>query len=170
VAVVLADALNELADLCACCAGDMHTLHLNFEGVEFDNFHKKVFKEYYEQLDEDYDSAAEWLRSAGTVAPNKNGSAVRVGYKSFDGTTERQPAIERADLVIQGVLEAMTAMFAFTAKNTNDALSIAVNDWLQGRIGSWYKEAQFFNYYRKDNLISSTEKTTESEGEDNVSI
>jgi DNA-binding ferritin-like protein len=144
----IAAAIAQVSDSCAAAAGDIHTLHLNFKGMEFDTMHKKVLLKYYEALDEDYDSLAEFAACYGWVCKNKNEAASRLGWSSFDGETDRQSAISTTDEVLNVVLKNMKDLFNALNKLTDCAIAIGVSNWLQGRIEYWAKEVHYFNARR----------------------
>lgn len=146
-----AAALFALADVCASAAGDLHTLHLNVIGHEFDVMHKDVLKTYYEQLDDDYDSAAEWGRCFDAYAPNKNESAARIQYQSLgENAHDRDNAVAITKVVLTNVMEQMHQMY-----NTMDNLATecpictGIANWLQTRLEYWAKEVAFFNKARE---------------------
>jgi DNA-binding ferritin-like protein len=144
-----AEVMFTLADACASLEGQMHTLHLNVTGHEFDTLHKKVFQDYYGQLAEDYDSAAEWGRCAGAFAPNKNEAAQRVKFLSLGPQgVERNEAVALAGQCLDAVVDNMTTVFN-ALNEQKDSLSIGICNWLQSRLEYWVKEQMFFNRARE---------------------
>ena len=76
--------LQELADIAACLSGDLHTLHLNITGDEFDSLHR-VFKKLYEAAADDFDAIAEMVRRKPwrEAVLNPNGAAERLNWLSL---------------------------------------------------------------------------------------
>jgi DNA-binding ferritin-like protein len=149
----LSKAVMALADVCAASAGDLHTLHLNYKGAEFDMMHKKVLKKYYEQLDSDYDDLAEWGRCFDITALNKNEAASRIEYQSYNGNCDRQHAIEITHVVLDNVATVMREVFNYTNKIEDCYICIGLSNWLQTRLEYWAKEIAFFNKYRLEGGI-----------------
>jgi DNA-binding ferritin-like protein len=146
---LIAEAVSQVSDICAAAAGDMHTMHLNMHGPEFDTMHKKVLQKYYEELDDDYDSLAEFAACFDFVCLNKNESAKRVNWTSFDGTVDRQVAISGTNDTLSVVLNNMKDLFKVLNKIEDCPISIGIANWLQGRIEYWAKEVHYFNARRK---------------------
>lgn len=143
-----AKAVAMLADCCAAIGGNIHTLHLNMQGVEFDTLHK-VCRKYYEALDTDYDALAEWSVCFGNTAQNKNEAADRLSFHSLNGTVTRDEAINQIDFNIRELLDKMVIVFDALNGNTKCPISIGCANWLQDRIQYWAKEAFYFNTRRK---------------------
>lgn len=142
-------AIAQVSDICAAAAGDIHTAHLNMHGAEFDTMHKKVLLKYYEQLDDDYDSLAEFAACyAGYTCLNKNESAARIKWQSLNGMVDRNAAIKICDDVLRTVLEAMKTLFNSLNKIEDCPIAIGTANWLQGRIEYWAKEVNYFNARR----------------------
>jgi DNA-binding ferritin-like protein len=144
----IGDAIAQVADICAAAAGDIHTCHLNMRGPEFDTMHKKVLQKYYEELDEDYDSLAEFAGCYGHSAANKNEAASRVQWTSFNGEVNRQSAVNISNEVLDTVLSAMHKLFGALNKIEDCPIAVGVSNWLQGRIEYWAKEVYYFNARR----------------------
>jgi DNA-binding ferritin-like protein len=146
-----AEVMYALADALSSLEGQMHTLHLNVTGPEFDTLHKKVFQDYYEQFADDYDSAAEWGRCAGAFAPNKNESAQRVQFNSLGANgVGRDEAVALAEQCLKAAVDNMATVFN-ALNEEKDALSIGICNWLQTRLEYWVKELLFFNTARSEN-------------------
>jgi DNA-binding ferritin-like protein len=150
-------AVAQMSDICAAAAGDMHTLHLNMHGAEFDTMHKKVLLKYYEQLDDDYDELAEFAACYGWECKNKNESAERVSWKSFEGMVNRATAVKHTDTVLNTVTSGMLSLFNSLNKITDCPISVGVANWLQGRLEYWSKEQNYFNRRRFDTLEEKKE-------------
>lgn len=146
----IAAAIAQCSDICAAAAGDVHTLHLNMEGEEFDTMHKKVLLKYYEALDEDYDSLAEFAACYGWQCKNKNSSAERVGWDSFEGMVHKAEAVSATNDVLDKVLSAMLTLFNSLNKINDCAIAVGVANWLQGRLEYWAKERHYFNTRRAE--------------------
>jgi DNA-binding ferritin-like protein len=144
----IAAALAEVSDICAAAAGDMHTLHLNMHGIEFDTFHKKVLQKYYEQLDDDYDSLAEFAGCYSWECKNKNESASRVKWTSYSGSCDRIEAVNVTNEVLAVVLKNLKDLYVVLNKLSDNPLAIGITNWLQGRIEYWAKEVYYFNARR----------------------
>lgn len=151
---LLGKAVATLADVAAAMAGNIHTLHLNFQGPEFDTFHKKVLKKYYEECDNDYDDLAEWARCYDYIAENKNESAKRIEFNSFNGTCTRQDTINQLDDWLTAMLDKYRDVFNIMNNIEDCAISIGLANWLQTRIEYWAKEVYFFN---KNRLVEEKE-------------
>jgi DNA-binding ferritin-like protein len=148
----LADAIYVLSDCCAAMAGNIHTLHLNFVGREFDTMHKKVLQDYYDQLDEDYDALAEWARCYGKFAPNKNESAARVGAVSIGAEPVNR---DNAVTLVYGFLDTLLKQFNTLFNVMNELskecpIATGLANYLQTRIEYWAKEAYYFNESREE--------------------
>lgn len=142
-------ALQELSDIAACVAGDMHTLHLNMKGCEFDVMHKEVFKTYYEEADSDYDEIIEWSACFGNIAPNKNSSAERISYQSLDiELVEKEQAVQEADSRLSNYVDKLKQTFNALENIKDCPISIGISNWLQGRLEYWAKEVYYFNARR----------------------
>jgi DNA-binding ferritin-like protein len=146
---VVAAAIVQVSDTCAAAAGDVHTAHLNMRGIEFDNFHKKVLLKYYEALDEDYDSLAEFAGCYGILLQNKNEAAARLNWTSFNGEVDREKAVALVNEVLGVVINNMKDLFIALNKIEDCPIAIGVANWLQGRLEYWAKEAYYFNSRRK---------------------
>jgi DNA-binding ferritin-like protein len=145
----VAPAIACVSDLCAAAAGDIHTLHLNMNGKEFDTMHKKVLLKYYEELDSDYDELAEFAACFDWECKNKNESAKRIDWESYDnGTCDRQEAVLQTALVLGKVLDGMHELYVALNKLEDDAMAVGVANWLQGRLEYWGKELNYFNQRR----------------------
>jgi DNA-binding ferritin-like protein len=144
-------ALYELADCFNCVSGNIHTLHLNVHGANFDTVHKKWTNKYYQELDEDYDSAAEWGRCYESPAPNKNDSASRISFKSIPAKPYTcEEAVHIAGTNIEAMLEQMHLLFTIANKKADKCpIATGVANWLQTRIEYWSKELAFFNKNRE---------------------
>jgi DNA-binding ferritin-like protein len=145
---LIAPAIAEVSDICAAAAGDIHTLHLNMKGAEFDTMHKKVLLKYYEALDEDYDSLAEFAACYEWECKNKNEAAKRVGWHSFEGMVDKKEAVKQTDEVLTKVTDNMKDLYNILGKITDCPIAIGVNNWLQGRLEYWAKEVNYFNKRR----------------------
>jgi DNA-binding ferritin-like protein len=145
---LLGDAIAQVSDTCAAASGDVHTCHLNMRGAEFDTLHKEVLKTYYEQLDEDYDSLAEFAGCYGHSSANKNEAATRIGWTSFNGEVDRATAINVSNEVLEAVLIAMHKLFGALNKIEDCPIAVGISNWLQGRIEYWAKEVYYFNARR----------------------
>jgi DNA-binding ferritin-like protein len=146
----VASILIELADIAICLSGDFHTLHLNMSGDEFDTMHKKVLLKYYEDAADDYDA---WAEAAGMfkgVAPNANGAATRIGWKSFEGTRtiHKDTAIREVEERLKAYLDALVPVFVKLSSNTECPFHIGVANTVQTRIEYWAKEYAYFNKRR----------------------
>jgi DNA-binding ferritin-like protein len=128
----------------------MHTLHLNMQGPEFDTMHKKVLLKYYTALDDDYDSLAEFAACYDWECKNRNESASRVGWTSFEGTCDKAKAVAEANDIIDKVLTAMLELFNTLNKITDCPIAVGVANWLQGRLEYWAKERHYFNARRSE--------------------
>jgi DNA-binding ferritin-like protein len=146
----IAAAIAQCSDICAAAAGDIHTLHLNMQGAEFDTMHKKVLLKYYEALDEDYDSLAEFAACYGWQCLNKNESAKRAGWSSFDGMVHKAEAVKQTDATLDIVLSGMLTLFNSLNKITDCPIAVGVANWLQGRLEYWAKERHYFNARRAE--------------------
>jgi DNA-binding ferritin-like protein len=146
----IAAAIAQCSDICAAAAGDIHTLHLNMSGDEFDTMHKKVLLKYYEALDEDYDSLAEFAACYGWQCLNKNESAKRVGWSSFDGMVHKAEAVKQTDDTLDIVLAAMLTLFNSLNKIEDCPIAVGIANWLQGRLEYWAKERHYFNARRAE--------------------
>lgn len=146
---VTRNALENLADMCMSASGDMHTAHLNYKGAEFDALHKDVLKTYYEQFADDYDSLAEFAGCYESIAKNPNGAAERCEWQSFEGSCDRNRAVELCDEVINAMLQAMVQVYNSLNKIDTCPMAVGISNWLQGRIEYWMKEARYFNARRK---------------------
>jgi DNA-binding ferritin-like protein len=148
---LLGDALIELSDYASVSAGNMHTVHLNFVGREFDTMHKKVTKKYYEQLDDDYDYFAERARSYGKTAPNRNESSARIPLMSIHGQPVAYPeAVQFIDHCLTTLLEQYVQVFNILSSIDDCSIAIGTANFLQGRIQYWSDELTFFNKYRME--------------------
>jgi DNA-binding ferritin-like protein len=148
---LLGKAVATLADCCAAVAGDMHTAHLLFKGNEFDNFHKKVLKKYYEELDDDYDELAEWAVCYGYQVKNKNESAKRVEYQSWDPEhVARSLTVEKTGEVLTELLDQFKELYNALNKITDCIIAIGLANYLQDKIQYWAKEIYFFNARRAE--------------------
>jgi DNA-binding ferritin-like protein len=145
---LLGAALAALADCCTAVSGNMHTAHLNFQGLEFDTFHKKVLKKYYEELDDDYDELAEWARCYDYVVQNKNESAARIAFKSLNGICNRESAINAIADNLTQLLDQFKEVFNAVNQITDCPIAIGVANYIQDRIQYWAKEVFFFNAKR----------------------
>jgi DNA-binding ferritin-like protein len=141
----LGAAVATLADCCAATSGNVHTIHLNITGTEFDTYHKKITQEYYEALDDDYDELAEWARCYDYVVPNKNESAARIEFKSLNGTFTRDTAVEQLASNLTQLLGQFKLLFNAVNELTDCPIAIGLANWLQDRIQYWAKEVYFFN-------------------------
>jgi DNA-binding ferritin-like protein len=142
-------AISTLADCCACVSGNVHTIHLNYVGPQFDTMHKIVTQEYYEALDEDYDSLAEWARCYDVFVPNKNESAIRIKFQSIEaGPFNYETAAKTMQENFEVLVEQFKVLYNALNSVTDCATSIGVANWLQGRIEYWSKELRFFNANR----------------------
>lgn len=146
----IAAAVAQCSDICAAAAGDIHTLHLNMKGIEFDTMHKKVLLKYYEALDEDYDSLAEFAACYNWQCQNKNESAKRAGWDSFEGMVNKAEAVKQTASVLDIVLSAMLALYTSLNKITDCPIAVGICNWLQGRLEYWAKEAHYFNKRREE--------------------
>jgi DNA-binding ferritin-like protein len=144
----LGKAIAQLADCAAALAGNFHTMHLNYQGLEFDTMHKKVLRKYYEQLDSDYDALAEWARCYDVVALNKNESAQRVELVSFQGTCDWQTAIVNTNTWLRELVNMYMEVFHIVNKIEDCPIAIGIANWLQTRLEYWAKETFFFNRNR----------------------
>jgi DNA-binding ferritin-like protein len=144
------EALYALADCFNCVSGNIHTIHLNVRGSEFDTVHKKWTNKYYQELDDDYDSAAEWGRCYGRPAPNKNDSAARIQFQSLPGATlSCDDAVQLVQSNLEALLEQMHLLFTVANKKADTCpIATGVANWLQTRIEYWSKEIHFFNKNR----------------------
>jgi DNA-binding ferritin-like protein len=139
-------AVAYLADCCAAFAGDFHTMHLNFKGHEFDNYHKKVLQEYYDQLNEDYDGLAEWARCYDVLAENVNGSAGRVeNFYSYEGVCTRESVVQETHERLEKLLQTFNNVLKLLNKIEDCVISVGLANWLQDRIQYWAKECYYFN-------------------------
>ncbi len=144
-----AKALITLADLANSVSGDMHAMHLNMRGAEFDTMHKNVLKEYYEQAAEDYDSLAEWACCFSEEGvPNPNESAARIEFQSFVGTVDRARAIERTNEILEELCKYFLSVFKMLEEQ-DCPVCIGIANWLQGRLEYWSKELAYFNAARR---------------------
>jgi DNA-binding ferritin-like protein len=145
----VAAALYNAADIAAAAAGDLHTLHLNVRGSDFDSLHK-AFRKYYEEADSDYDDLAEWGRCCAEPAPNKNESAKRAEWDSLKGSeVTRSKAVKEAGEVLDALSAAYHKLLK-AADKIDDPLASGLSNWLQGRLEYWTKEKAFFNESRRD--------------------
>lgn len=145
----IGDALAQLADIANCISGDFHTMHLNFRGSEFDNMHKEVLKDYYEQAADDYDTWAEASLMWNESIVNQNEAAVRIAYQSFEGTPiDKQTAVQRTNEILQIYLESLTKVFGVLNDNNECFKCVGVTNTLQTRIEYWSKELVYFNARR----------------------
>jgi DNA-binding ferritin-like protein len=145
---MIGEALINLSDIANCVSGDFHAMHLNFRGVEFDTFHKKILKKYYEQSADDFDSWAEAALMFIPVFPNGNKSAERIEWQSIEGIVTRDDCINRIDETLEEYLKALTIVFIAANAKTDCYLHIGVANTLQTRIEYWSKELAFFNKRR----------------------
>jgi hypothetical protein len=113
--------------------------------------HKKVTKEYYEELDNDYDDLAEWGRCYDVFMPNKNDSAKRIEFKSLDAdaVVNYESASRLIDEYFTELLKNYTTVFNAMNEVKDCAVSIGLANWLQTRIEYWAKEQSFFNKNRR---------------------
>jgi DNA-binding ferritin-like protein len=148
-AEALGAAIATLADCCAATSGNVHTIHLNIMGEEFDTYHKKITQAYYEALDDDYDELAEWARCYDYVVENKNESAARVEFQSLNGVFTRDEAVGLLATNLEQVLGQFKLLFNAVNELTDCPIAIGVANWLQDRIQYWAKEVYFFNAKRK---------------------
>jgi DNA-binding ferritin-like protein len=146
---LLGQALSELADWCNCIGGDFHTLHLNMHGQEFDRLHRDVLQDYYEQCDSDYDSFAEWAQCYDFVAPNKNESATRIKYQSYNGTNDREQAINKSAELLDTVCTLFKDTYNSFNAITDCPIAIGITNFIQTRLEYWAKEMAYFNKERK---------------------
>jgi DNA-binding ferritin-like protein len=145
---LIASAIAQVSDICASAAGDIHTLHLNMKGVEFDTMHKKVLLKYYEELDDDYDELAEFAACYNFVCLNKNEAAKRINWTSFEGMVDRDTAVRATADVLNVVVNNMKDLFKALNKIEDCPIAIGVANWLQGRLEYWAKEVNYFNARR----------------------
>lgn len=147
---MIGKALLNLADIANSISGDFHTLHLNMRGSEFDTMHKEVLKTYYEEAANDYDSWAEASLMFDDVkdVQNTNGSAQRISWTSFEGSVNKQTAVERTTLILTAYMEAAVSVFNSLSSKTDCPLCIGVSNTLQTRIEYWSKELAYFNARR----------------------
>ena len=144
-------ALLNLADIANSVSGDLHTMHLNFHGLEFDMMHKEVLKTYYEEAAEDYDSWSELALMFDDVqfVENQNESAKRIEWRSYEGDVTREKAVARSEEIITAYMEAAVMLFNSVNNLVNaDCKSIGVANALQTRIEFWSKELHYFNKRR----------------------
>ena len=143
-------ALLNLADIAACLSGDFHTMHLNIHGTEFDTLHRKVLTKYYVEADYDYDNWAETAMLFDDVenVPNKNKSAERIQWQSFEGDCTRDSIISRTTDIINGYIEALHTIFVSLNTKQDDYKCVGVANTLQTRIEYWSKEVNYFNARR----------------------
>jgi DNA-binding ferritin-like protein len=146
----IAKAIAQVSDICAAAAGDIHTAHLNMKGTEFDTMHKKVLLKYYEALDDDYDSLAEFAACYGFVCQNKNEAASRVGWQSFNGMVNRSAAVDVCNEVLNSVTDKMKDLYRALNRIDDCPIAIGVANWLQGRLEYWAKEVFYFNARRTE--------------------
>lgn len=151
----LATALLALSDYFTCISGDIHTMHHNICGAEFDRIHK-ICEKYYEQLDNDYDEAAEWANCfvQNIVPHNKNTAAERIQFNSYNiDTTEqasRNAIVQKIAEDLDILLTQMVIVFNGLNINTECPISIGCANWLQDRMQYWAKQAFYFNTHRKE--------------------
>lgn len=146
---LIGDALSQLADMANCVSGDFHTMHLNFRGAEFDDLHKKVLQEYYEQSADDYDTWAEASLMWNDQIANQNEAAVRIAYQSYEGqSTDKAAAVQRTAWILQTYLENMNKVFGALNNNSECFKCVGVANTLQTRIEYWSKELVYFNARR----------------------
>ncbi len=143
---MIGQALLELADMARCVGGDMHLMHLNVRGAEFDVAHA-FLGTYYEEADEDYDTWAEAALMFEPHAQSPNESASRIGWQSFDGKcTTFSEVVQRVDDVLGAYLDALTTVFEACGR---DPREVGVAATLQARVEHWSKARSFFNSRRR---------------------
>jgi len=148
---VIGAALIQLSDIANCVSGDLHTLHLNVQGIEFDNLHKKVLKKYYEQASDDYDALSESARMFYVPVPSTNESSKRLEYQSVEGAYQtRIDVVSITEELLVTLLEAYHKVFLLLNKKEDDYRCIGVTNFLQTRIEYWAKEKCFFNHNRRE--------------------
>jgi len=145
-------ALIQLADIVNCASGDFHCLHFNVAGNEFDTFHSKVLKKYYENASNDFDELCEKARMFEVIIPSPNESAVRLKYDSINltGRTLKADCILYIHDIIECIIEAFSKVFIITNQILDDSRCIGVANFLQGRLEYWTKELWFFNANRRE--------------------
>jgi len=150
---VIGAALIQLSDSANCVSGDFHTLHLNVHGAEFDNLHKDVLKEYYEQAGNDYDALAEFARVFYVPIPSTNESAKRLTYYSVESQLyPRDKVVDLIDQLLETLLILYHKVFNLVNKKDDDYRCIGVANFLQTRIEFWAKEKCFFNHNRRETI------------------
>jgi len=145
---MIGEALQNLADIANCISGDFHLMHLNFRGAEFDTFHKKVLKKYYEEATDDFDSWSEAAAMFINDVANGNGSAERVEWTSCNGTYTKDDTITKIDELLDSYMAAAVIVFIALNQETSCNKCIGIANTLQTRIEYWSKELSYFNNRR----------------------
>ena len=143
-------ALLNLADIATCISGDFHSMHLNYQGIQFDMMHGTVLKKYYEEAADDADTWAEaaLLFSDAPVIPNQNGAAVRISWQSCEGKCNLISATARIEEILTAYMEACVILFNSLNKSIDCSKCVGVANTLQTRIEYWSKELYYFNKRR----------------------
>lgn len=141
------DVLIELSDIANCISGDMHTMHLNITGPEFDTMHKDVLKKYYEAAADDYDSLAEMARRKPWrgLVPAKNECALRIDWRSFTGECDRAKAVSEINDRLGLYLEYLHKVFVYFNKQIDCPQSQGIASFIQDRLNFWGAKWGFFN-------------------------
>lgn len=141
------EALANLADFCNCVSGDLHLMHLQFAGMEFDEMHKNVLKTYYEQAGNDYDDLTEWCIALGGEGFNPNFSAERIHYPKYTvKNITRSAAIKKVDHLLDQVCVGFNILLL--SVDDNCPIQIGLANYLQTRLEYWGKELTYFNHRR----------------------
>lgn len=143
----MSNALVQLADIANCTAGDLHLLHLQYKGIEFDSMHKKVLKKYYEQAAEDYDTWAEAaLMFENCTLNSPNDSATRINWQSISCTdgVDRARAITEVNSLLETYVAALLLVYT-KLEEEKTAICVGIANTVQTRLEYWTKELCYFN-------------------------
>lgn len=145
-----AEILQSLADVAGCTSGDLHTLHFNISGEDFDTMHKKVLKKYYEEAAEDQDNWSEWKVAFKEPAANPLYAADRIQWQKQEyEQVDRRLAIEKVSQLLEQYCESMRIVFKAWNSKTDCPLKVGICNALQTRLEYWAKEMAYFNERRK---------------------
>jgi len=140
-------ALINLADIALCTSNDLHTMHLNYKGTEFDTMHKKVLQKYYDKAAEDADTWYEAAAMFETESPSLNDAARRLNWQSVEGMFNYNSVVQKCDELLQTYCAAL--LLVYNALNDEQCyLSVGVQNTVQTAIEYWSKEQAYFNARR----------------------
>lgn len=144
-------AMKEIAALLISISGDVHLLHFTVCGKGFDRFHANVFKDYYEQLATDFDEAVELCLMFDDVeAINPNVAASLIGWQSVDGQcVSADNAVQLVQDRLQLLCDKLNVLYKACDEVKDCPKTVAITNWLHGRLEYWVKETNYFNKRRQ---------------------